>query len=297
MADIAKLLDPKILTTVSGLELLAKKIVEGYLTGANRSLRTGIGQEFSQYRSYQPGDDLRLLDWKMFARSDRYYIREAEVETNINVQFIIDASASMLHKDNGKNKMDYARLMTAALAYLGIKQGDAIGLYAINESKLYHLTPGQGKQHFHRFLYELVKIDNKGRWPGAMVQKAVLKSPGNKELIIFISDMYEHNGEITSTLKHLNTGNNEIILFHLMAENELFFNYKGVYSFEDMETGEKLQVDAEKIRKEYLKNLENHLNKLRKKMLDLSISYELVSMEEQVSSFLSSFLKRRMHLL
>ena len=128
-------LDPKVLMTIKDLPLLAKTVVDGFMIGLNKSTVKGPGLEFSQYRSYQPGDDLRWLDWKMYARSDRYYIRESEVETSISVRFLIDASASMNHEDNGVKKIDYARFLAASLAYLANSQGDSVGLYTLGKRR------------------------------------------------------------------------------------------------------------------------------------------------------------------
>src|SRR5690606_29746358 len=122
--ELHNLLKPELLNTVNGLELVARIIVEGFLSGSNRSQSIGVGYEFSQYRSYEPGDDLRLLDWKMYARSERYYIRQSEVETNITVKFILDASRSMDHQEDGISKLQFGKVMTAALAYLARKQSD-----------------------------------------------------------------------------------------------------------------------------------------------------------------------------
>src|SRR3569832_588151 len=122
-------LDPKVLMTIKNLPLLAKTVVDGFMIGLNKSTVKGPGLEFSQYRSYQPGDDLRWLDWNMYARSYRYYIRESEIETSISVRFLIDASASMLHENNGISKIDYARLIVASLSWLGHLQGDSSGMY------------------------------------------------------------------------------------------------------------------------------------------------------------------------
>src|SRR3954467_11664970 len=132
-AQIKELLKPETLNTVNGLELVARIIVEGFMSGSNKSQSVGAGQEFSQYRSYQPGDDLRQLDWKMFARSERYYIKQAEIETNITVKFMLDASQSMAYTEEGISKLQYAKIMTAALAYLARKQSDTFGLYAVND--------------------------------------------------------------------------------------------------------------------------------------------------------------------
>jgi uncharacterized protein (DUF58 family) len=120
--------DPKVLMTIKDLPLLAKTVIDGFMNGFNKSTVKGPGLEFSQYRSYQPGDDLRWLDWRMFARSDRYYIRESEIETSISVRFLVDASASMNHDDNGIKKIDYARFLVASLAYLANMQGDSVAL-------------------------------------------------------------------------------------------------------------------------------------------------------------------------
>src|SRR5215213_9203452 len=132
-ARLRELLKPELINTMDGLELIARIIVEGFMSGSNKSQAIGIGQEFSQYRNYEPGDDLRQLDWKMYARSERYYIKQADVETNITVRFMIDASRSMAYEEGGISKMLYAKVMTAALAYLARKQSDAFGLFTVNE--------------------------------------------------------------------------------------------------------------------------------------------------------------------
>src|SRR6195952_5034008 len=133
-------LDPKVLMTIKDLSLVAKTVVDGFMIGLNKSTVKGPGLEFSQYRSYQPGDDLRWLDWKMYARSDRYYIRESEVETSISVRFLIDASASMNHQDNGLKKIDYAKMLAGALAYLASQHGDAVGLYTFFNGGIFSLA-------------------------------------------------------------------------------------------------------------------------------------------------------------
>ncbi|MEM1136039.1 MAG: DUF58 domain-containing protein, partial [Bacteroidota bacterium] len=152
------LLDPELIQSVQGLELLARKTVEGFLAGANRNIRTGQGQEFSQYKAYQPGDDLRQLDWKLLARSDRYYIKQAETETNVTVNFILDSSASMRYTENKLSKIDFSKAMIACLAYLANKQGDQTGLLALNSVETIHLPAKQSNSFFKHFLYQLQAI-------------------------------------------------------------------------------------------------------------------------------------------
>src|SRR5882757_3457792 len=157
-----QMLDPKVLMTIKDLPLLAKTVIDGFMNGFNKSTVKGPGLEFSQYRSYQPGDDLRWLDWKMYARSDRYYIRESEVETSISVRFLIDASASMNHDDKGVKKIDYARFLAASLAYLANLQGDSVGLYVFKDSGLFSLASKPDPQHLQRLYYQLEKIEPAG---------------------------------------------------------------------------------------------------------------------------------------
>src|ERR1700754_1752499 len=159
---MSRLLDPKILMSIKNLQLAAKTTIDGFMAGINKSKVKGPGLEFSQYRSYQPGDDLRWLDWKMYARSDRYYIRESEVETTISVRFLIDASASMNHDDNGIKKIDYARFLAASLAFLANLQGDSVGLYVFQEGGLFSLASKPDPQHLQRLFYHLQQVNPAG---------------------------------------------------------------------------------------------------------------------------------------
>src|SRR5437868_8592845 len=144
-------LDPKVLMTIKDLSLVAKTVVDGFMIGLNKSTVKGPGLEFSQYRSYQPGDDLRWLDWKRYARSDRYYIRESEIETSISIRLLVDASNSMAHRDGAYTKLDYARLLAASLGWLAHTQGDSFGLYTFQEGDVFTLPSRKDSQHLARF--------------------------------------------------------------------------------------------------------------------------------------------------
>lgn len=302
--EYEELLKPELLNSVEGLALMSKMIIGGYLLGQNQSIKTGQGQVFRQYRSYQPGDDLRLLDWKMYARSGRYFVKESEIETNISVKFVIDASASMLHEDQTKTtgaklqKIQFARLMATTLANLSLEQGDAIGLYALNDNQIVQLSPRQHRQHFHRFVYELLQVDAGGTFPKVDDNPLLYHNQGgNKEMIIFISDMYEHSDEIYKTLEQLSALRNEVLFFHLMGQNELELNYKGTLTLEDLETGQRIQVDSNKSRKQYKEQLQQHLDKVKDLMQDLEISYHLFSMGDPLDKALNDFLTRRQRVL
>lgn len=295
--DYHDLLQPELVKSVSGLALISRVIVDGYLSGLNHSRRVGSGMEFSQFRSYQPGDDLRLLDWKMLARSGRYYIKQAEIETNIAVKFILDSSRSMLHEEDGLSKMDYARVLIASLAYLAQSQGDAVGLFALNDKKLHSIYPKVQKQHFNRLLLELIKIENQGRWPENPADSRKLHDRTHKELILFITDMYEHNEELIQFIKRLKTLRNEVVVLHIMGANELEFNYSGDLTFEDLETGTKLKVNAAESKKQYLNALEAMMKETRNVLLANDISYHLFRLDAHMGEALQVFLKKRSSLL
>jgi uncharacterized protein (DUF58 family) len=286
-----KLTDPSTFLAIKDLSLAAKTIVDGFMTGLNKSSIKGPGLEFSQYRSYQPGDDLRWLDWKMYGRSDRYYIRESEVETNISIRFLIDASGSMNHQDGAYKKIDYARYLAAALAYLANSQGDATGLYVFQEGALFSLASRQDFQHLNRLFYHLETIEAGGQFTKPVNYKDIYTGSRKKELLIFITDLYQKNTEILDLLDTLTALKNEVIVFHLMGKNELEF--EGFSVLEDLETCETVKIDAGKSRKLYQENLALHMNAIRTEMLDRHIHYRMISMDEPPDQALRDFLNQR----
>ncbi|MFD2825530.1 DUF58 domain-containing protein [Leeuwenhoekiella polynyae] len=292
-----ELLKPEILHEVSGLSLLARVVVDGYLQGLNRSKSLGSGMEFSQYRGYEPGDDLRLLDWKMLARSGRYYIKQSEIESQVSVKFILDASNSMLHQEGNLTKMDYARILVASLSYLAHKQGDEVGLFALSESNLTTIYPKASVQHFNRLLEELIRIETVGKWPPHAITNERLHERGRKELIFFITDMYEHGDELSAFTKALKTSRNEVAVLQILGKDELNFEYSGTVTFEDLETGTKLKVAAKEARTHYLENLTNKLKKTEELLLNQGISHQVFTMGEPLGATLNLFLKKRINLV
>lgn len=290
--DLQQLLKPETLHTIDGLELVARIIVEGFMSGGNPSQSIGIGQEFSQYRSYEPGDDLRQLDWKMYARSERYYIKQSEIETNITVKFFLDASRSMAHTEAGMSKLLYAKMLTAALAYLARKQGDTYGLYSVNQQEVQTVRPRYEQQQFMRFLYTLVKVKAESSWK-ANSQLEHLYDHHNKEMILFFTDMYDSEGDLMEFIKRLKTPRNEVIVFHLMGAQELLLDQARSLTFEDLETGERLKIDTDTQQQSYRKRIEGWLQEIKDWMLQKQINYELVRMDQAVEPLLRDFLKVR----
>jgi len=290
---MSRLLDPKILMAIKDLNLAAKTTIDGFMNGINKSTVKGQGLEFSQYRSYQPGDDLRSLDWKMFARSDRYYIRESEVETNIAVRFLVDASASMNHQDGNFTKIEYARYLVACLAYLANLQGDAIGLYIFKDTGLFSMVAKQDYQHLARLFFQLEQLKPDGTFTKPIHYKEIFSGTQRRELLVFVTDLYQSNEEIFSLLDTLGTLRHEIIVFHLLARNELDLDFKGYTTFEDLETGETIQIDQAKARANYKDKLASYLEETRMKMLDRRIYYRTLITDESIDQALRDFLKQR----
>jgi uncharacterized protein (DUF58 family) len=287
------LLDPKIMMSVRNLSLAAKTTIDGFMSGANKSSIRGTGMEFSQYRTYIPGDDLRWMDWKMYARSDRYYIRESETETNITVRLLVDASASMDHRDGEYSKMEYARYLAASLAYLANMQGDAVGLYTLREDGIFSLAARQGYQNLNRLFYQLEQAGPQGKFTDAIHYKDIYAGRRNRELLIVITDMYQEQAEIYTLLDLLGALRHEIIVLHLMGRNEMELDYTGYTTLEDLETGATIQVDTDKARMLYKQQLTTHLQQVKNELQNRHIDYRLMVMDEPVEAALRDFLKAR----
>ena len=294
--DYHDLLKPEIINTVSGLSLISRIVVEGYLSGLHRSKSVGPGMEFSQYRGYEPGDDLRLLDWKMLARSGRYYIKQSEVESQVVVKFIVDASASMEHTENGVSKLEFTRILVACLSHLAQKQGDAVGLFALNQDDFVSIYPKADQKHYNRMLLELLQISSKGKWPELSVAAKRIHNRGTKELVFFLTDMYEETAELSDFVKSLKTANNEVVVIQIMAGNEMDFDFKKSVTFEDLETGTKVKVDVNKAKAGYLKALEDKIARTKERLLSQGISHHVFRMDAHLGDALQLFLKERIRL-
>jgi uncharacterized protein (DUF58 family) len=287
------LLDPKILLSLRNLSLAAKTTIDGFMTGANKSTIKGSGMEFSQYRSYMPGDDLRWMDWKMYARSDRYYIRESESETSISVRLLVDASASMDHRDGEFTKMEYARYLAASLAYLANMQGDAVGLYMLREQSIFSLAARQGFQNLNRIFYQLEQAGPKGTFTEPIYYKDIYAGGQKRELLIFITDFYQQGDEMYKLLDLLGALRHEIIVLHLMGRNEMELDYAGYTTLEDLETGASIQVNTNEIKQAYTERLTAHLDNIKKELLGRNIYYRLMMTNEPVDQALRDFLRSR----
>jgi uncharacterized protein (DUF58 family) len=284
--------DHHILMAIKDLSLAARRTVDGFMTGINKSKVRGPGLEFNQYRSYQPGDDLRWLDWKRFARTDRYYIRESEVETSIRVRLLVDASLSMNHQDGLYSKIDYARYLAAAVGWLAHRQGDAIGLYVFRDGTVHALPARQDAKHLARFMHQLEELRPEGKIGQPIHYKNIFLGEQKRELLVFITDLYERHGEITKILDLLESLGHEIIVFHIMGRNELEKDFGTYNEVEDLETGERVAIKPG-VDADYADRIGSWLAAVRMRLLDKQIAYQLMRMDQPVDQALRDFLKLR----
>ncbi|GAB3325916.1 DUF58 domain-containing protein [Hymenobacter humi] len=287
------MLNPELLHGLRNLSLAARQAAQGFLNGAHASRRHGAGMEFSQYRPYQPGDDLRRLDWRLAARSDRYYLRESEVDTSLTVHLLLDASASMNHRDdNGLTKLDYARLLLAALAYISHQQGDAVGLTILSPAGLRHLPASGDTRQLPRLYHALETVEAAGQFPDAGTL-APLTARRQRALTVCVSDLYEEESEINALLTRLRAVSGDVLLLHLLSHNELAFSYQGSVTFRDLETGRTLQLDADQQRPAYQQQLQQWLKETAQAARRKGFDYHQLSTAEPLDQAIREFLRRR----
>lgn len=286
--------DPRALAALRDLRLAATRVVDGLLLGMHSSHRAGAGLEFSQYRSYQPGDDLRRVDWKLFGRSDRYFIRESEAETSLAVRLVVDATGSMALADaTGTSLFDYARFLAASLAVLAHRQGDAIGLYGVNDAGLEVLPPRREHQQLHRVLHALEQWQPAGAWPPWEQLERALATDSQRGIVVFISDFHERGDELQQAAQRLAANRHDVIVLHLESPGEADFPWTGSVTFEELETGRRLSLDASAAREGFLASRASASRALQRACEDRRIRYFRVRADESLDVALRRVLLAR----
>lgn len=286
---------PELIQSAEGMHLFARQALTTYLAGVHGSRRVGAEQEFSQYRSYQPGDDLRHLDWKVYARSGRLYIKEAEIHTRLFIRFVLDASASMNHQDGRWSKFNYARAMIALLALIAKQQGDLFGLYAANEQLVHNRMPVNDKTYIHRFMYELSRLKASASWPDISKLSYFPDQPDANEMLVFFTDLYQEKDELFEAIRRLKKSKNEVLVLHLLSAHELDpQKWQKPVSLRDLETGEMMQLQSEGDRRRSAENMQEFIRQSKAFLLQQGIRYAQVNMDEQPHEAVSLFLKSRL---
>jgi uncharacterized protein (DUF58 family) len=287
--------DPTALSKYGRLAFVARNLVEGFLTGVHKSPYKGFSVEFAEHRQYYPGDEIRHIDWCAFGKTDRYYIKEYEEETNLRAHLLVDASGSMKFQGgNHPSKFQYAQYLAASLAYLMLHQRDAVGL-ATHDTKLRQLIPPKANsKHLLRLIQTLEKTVPGGETSLAPLWHQLAERFSRRGLIVILSDCFDAIGPLMKALGHFRHQKHEILLFHILAPEEIEFPYKKWTQFRNLEVmGHKLLVDPQRLRKEYLKNFEDFCRQLRKQAGQMMIDYHLLRTDEPVEKALGVYLTKR----
>jgi uncharacterized protein (DUF58 family) len=287
----ARFLDPLVLARIDNLELLARTVVEGFLQGLHGSPYLGLSMEFAEHRAYMQGDDIRKIDWKLFARTDRHYVKQYEAETNANFLVLLDVSKSMSYGSGPVTKLDYARFLAAALCYLSRRQRDRIGLYTFDTEVVEHVRPSV--RHLDQVLHALERAVP-GR-PGALAAPLfkVASTMHRRGIITLISDFYEQPEAIVEALRPLAGQRHDLIVFHVLDPAELEFPFDKPASFEDLETGDRFPVVPDKLREGYRQVIREHIAEVERKVIGQGAHYTLVDTSQPLDIALFRYLLAR----
>ena len=285
-------LDPNLLAALDDISLVARDVVEGFLSGLHHSPFLGYSTEFAAYRPYMQGDNLRHVDWKVWGRSDKLYIKQFEDDTNLNCQILLDASASM---DFGQvNKFHYGRLLAAALAYLMVRQHDAAGLTLFGDTGAHALPSRSGPRHLDDLFQMLAGAVARGRLSFGDGLANILDTFNRRGLSVVISDFFAPEEIIFDLFRRLQSHRQEIIVFHLLSAEEMDFGYEGECLFEDVETREELPVHAGAFRKEYLRRVGEFRGRLAKECEKREIDLHFIRTDTPLNNALSTYLEKRL---
>ena len=286
-------LDPELLQKLGDLELIAREVVEGLRAGSHRSPLKGFSTEFAHHRQYAPGDAIRDLDWRVYGRTERYYTKLYEAETNFDCHLLMDASSSMIYGSGRVSKLEYSKYLAAALSYLILNQRDSVGLSVFDSEMQAHLPPRSAMSIILQIEKILKEITPTPKTSIAKQLNDIALQIKRRSFVILISDLFSDVGDIMRGLQRLRYGGHNVIVFHTLDPHELKFPFKGTWQFDGLEGEEELITQPERIREDYLTNLNAYLEKLQSGCIGSGVDYTLVDTSRPLDSVLSEFLETR----
>src|SRR5262245_9074099 len=262
----ARFVDPKILARIRNLELLARTVVEGFINGLHRAPYFGASIDFAEHRGYVPSDDIRRVDWRLFARTDKFYVKQYEADTNANFMVLFDTSKSMSFASNGISKLEYGSYVAACLAYLAHRQRDRVGIVTFDQEIVNYVPPSA--KHFNVLLQTLDRA--KAERPGRMIKPLdqIAEHFKRKSLVALISDFYENPDDVLEALKPYRFHGNDVVVFHVLDPAEISFPYRDASRFEDLESGEEIQVIPSSFDDVYGKLIKAHIDVLTTEIVE-----------------------------
>lgn len=296
MKSYAQYLQPEILAKLKRIDLKARLVVEGFLTGLHRSPYKGFSQEFAEYRSYLPGDELKRIDWKLYAKTDRFYIREYEEETNLKAYILFDASGSMQYASKKISKLQYASYLFAGLAYLLIKQRDSVGLAVFTNKLDTYIPPRSNLLHLRILLQKIDEVRAGGDTNLANTFHQLAEKIKRRGLVIIISDLLDRKENIISALKHFRHKKHEVLVFHILDQNELDFSFAQPIILKDLESKKEITLDPRLIARQYQKTIKQHFDDFKLRCREHIIDYNLIPTNTPLDRALFEYLQKRSRL-
>jgi uncharacterized protein (DUF58 family) len=290
---LQRFLDPAVLAGISGLDLVAKTVVDGFIAGLHRSPDFGFSQEFAEYRAYTPGDDLRHVDWNVFARTERAYLKRYRGETNTQVTILLDASRSMKFGSHSVGKMEYAQFLTASLAYLAHLQRDATGLIVFDDEVRRFVQPSSRQGQLHRLLHAIENVQPGTRTDFAKPFHTLTDFLRRRSVVAVVSDFWEKPELIINTVSPLRYRGNEVMLFHVLDPEELRPKIKQPVLYEDLESGETIEVSPDFLLHDYRAKVDGHIEDLKSRARGAGLDYFLVDTSRPLDAALREYLAIR----
>ena len=297
MAGEARYLDPAIVARLGTIDLKARTIVEGFLTGLHRSPYKGFSVEFAEYRQYIPGDDLATLDWKVYARSDRHFVKKFEEETNLTCHLLLDVSGSMAYASGGITKLQYGSYLTAALAYLMHRQRDSFGLIAFDDSIAALLPASARSGHLRTVLLALERLKVGKRTDVAKPLHDLASAVRKRGLVVLVSDLLDDPARVLDGLKHFRYRGTDVIVFHVLDPYELQFPFEQAARFRDMETADEVMAVPRSVRKGYIERMQGLIATYKRELGLVGIDYCLLDTSQPLELGLMSYLMTRRRVL
>jgi uncharacterized protein (DUF58 family) len=289
-----RFLDPAVIARLGTMELKARTVVEGFLSGLHRSPYKGFSVEFAEYRQYLPGDDLSALDWKVYARSDRHYIKKFEEESNLECHLLLDVSGSMSYASGaGMSKMQYASVLAASLAFLMHRQRDACGLIAFDEKIALRIPASARRGQLHTLLVGLERLVPKSRSDVARPLQQLAEALVRRSMVVLISDLLDDPDPIIKGLKHLKFRGNDVVVFQIRHPDELTFPFHGSARFTDLESAETVTADPRGIRDAYLRELAQIQARYEQDLRGMGVDYVPLDTSQPLDFALMAYLAAR----
>jgi uncharacterized protein (DUF58 family) len=291
----ARFVDPKVLARIKDLELLARSVVDGFINGLHRAPFFGASIDFAEHRGYVPGDDIRRVDWRLYARTDRYFVKQYEADTNANLAVLLDVSKSMGFASEGVSKLEYSSFLGASLAYLSHRQRDRVGIVTFDQEIVTHVPPSA--KHFNVLLHTLDR--SRAERPGrllAMLDK-LAEHFKRRSLVVLISDLYENPSDLMEALKPYRSLGNDLIVFHVLDPAEINFPYTDSSRFQDLESGEEVPVVPEVFADQYRQMMREHIEAISTRCSESRIDYLQLTTTQPLDEALSHYLGSRERLM